>query len=305
MVSKPTPPPLVPHQMRHIDLFINRTAVYGALTAVIILLYILVVGTLGVLFRSGGNWLLGIVATGLIAILFDPLRQWLQRRVNRLMYGQRDEPLALLSRFGERLEQAAEPETLLPTAVQTIAHSLKLPTVAISLEQDGQSQNVATFPPSPHHPALSPAPTSPPRAAPSAHLLPLPLVYQSQTIGQLLVAYREGQASFSPREMNLLQEIARQTAVAAHTVRLHRELRQTRQQLVTAQAEERRRVSRALGDGLGAQLAALLIQADTTRQDLQTNPDTAVAEIQSLKTGTQTAVQTVRALVQSLENGKR
>lgn len=287
MVSKPTPPPIVPHQMRYIDLFINRTAVYGALTAVIIFLYILVVGVLGVLFRSGGNWLLGIVATGLIAVLFDPLRQWLQRRVNRLMYGQRDEPLALLTRFGERLEQTAEPETILPTAVQTIAHSLKLPTVAISLEQDGQSQTVATFPPT--HPITPPT-----------HHLITPLVYHSQAIGQLLVAHREGEASFSPREMKLLQEIARQTAVAAHTVRLHRELRQTRQQLVTAQAEERRRVSRALGDGLGAQLAALLIQADSARQVLQTEPDTAVIEIQSLKTGTQTAVQTVRSLAQSL-----
>lgn len=289
MVSKPTPSPIVAHQMRYIDLFINRTAVYSTLTAVVILLYILVVGVLGVLFRSSGNWLLGIVATGLIAILFDPLRQWLQRRVNRLMYGQRDEPLALLTRFGERLEQAAEPETILPTAVQTIAHSLKLPTVAITLEQDGQPQTVATFPPTN---LITPPP----------HHLIIPLVYHSQAIGQLLVAYREGEASFNPREMKLLQEIARQTAVAAHTVRLHRELRHTRQQLVTAQAEERRRVSRALGDGLGAQLAALLIQADSARQLLPTDPDTAVIEIQSLKNGTQTAVQTVRALVQSLTN---
>lgn len=292
MVNKPPAQSTSRRPIQNIDLVINRTVVYATLTAVIILLYILVVGALGVLFRSGGNWLLGILATGLIAILFDPLRQWLQRRINRLMYGQRDEPLALLTRFGERLEQAAEPETILPTAVQTIALSLKLPTVAIILEQDGQPQTVATFPP------INPI-TPPP------HHLIIPLAHHSQPIGQLLVAHREGEASFSPREMKLLQEIARQTAVAAHTVRLHRELRQTRQQLVTAQAEERRRVSRALGDGLGAQLAALLIQADSARHGLPTDLDTAVIEIQSLKTGTQTAVQTVRALVQSLEVGNR
>ncbi|MCL4265685.1 MAG: hypothetical protein KJ069_20905 [Anaerolineae bacterium] len=297
MVSKPTPPPIVPHQMRHIDLFINRTAVYGALTAVIILLYILVVGVLGIFFRHSGNWLLGIVATGLIAVLFDPLRRDLQRRVNHLMYGRRDEPMAVLAQLGERLAQAADPETILPTAVQTIARSLKLPYVAITLEQNGQPQTAAIFPPTPPHPALPPAPTLSP-----APRLTLPLVYQSQTIGQLLVAPRDGEAAFSPREMTLLQEVARQTAVAAHTLHLHRTLRQTRQQLVAAQAEERRRISRTLRDGLGAQLAALLIQADTTRQDLQTNPDTAVSDIQLLKSGTQTAVQTVRSLVQSLTN---
>jgi signal transduction histidine kinase len=295
MVSEPPAPSDSHRQIRHIDLILNRTAVYGTLTAVIILLYILVVGALGVLFRSSGNWLLGIVATGLIAILFDPLRRWLQRHVNHLMYGQRDEPLALLIRFGGRLEQAADPDTILLTAVQTIAQSLKLPYTAISLNQDGQPQIAASFPPhalSPQH-LITPSP---------AHLLTLPLVYQSQPIGHLLVGYRDGEAALSQREMTLLAEIARQTAVAAHTVRLHRELRQTRQQLVTAQAEERRRVSRALGDGLGAQLAALLIQVDSTRQALQTDADTAVAEIQSLKTGTQTAVRTVRTLVKSLGN---
>ncbi len=298
MVSKPTTVSSLHHRKWNIDLLLNRTAVYGALTAVVILLYILVVGALGVLFRSSGNWLLGIVATGLIAILFDPLRRWLQRHVNHLMYGQRDEPLALLTRFGGRLEQAADPETILLTAVQTIAQSLKLPYTAISLNQDGQPQIAASCPPhtsSPQHP-ITPSP---------AHLLTLPLVYQSQPIGHLLLGYRDGEAAFSPREMTLLTEIARQTAVAAHTVYLHRELRQTRQQLVTAQAEERRRVSRALGDGLGAQLAALLIQVDSTRQALQTDADTAVSHIQSLKTGTQTAVQTVRSLVQSLEVGNR
>ncbi|HUM70978.1 MAG TPA: histidine kinase, partial [Chloroflexota bacterium] len=243
----------------------------------------------GVFFRSSGNWLLGIVATGLIAVLFDPLRRRLQRHVNRLMYGRRDDPLTALAQLGERLAQAADPETILPTAVQTIAQSLKLPYAAITLEQDGQTQIAAVYPPH----LLTPTP---------AHPLTLPLVYQSQTIGHLLVAQRDNGATFRRRETALLAEMARQTAVAAHTVRLHRELRQTRQQLVTAQAEERRRVSRALGDGLGAQLAALLIQVDSTRQALQTNPDTAVSDIQSLKAGTQTAMQTVRTLVKSLGN---
>jgi signal transduction histidine kinase len=246
--------------------------------------------------------LLAVLATGLIAVLFEPLRQRLQRAVNRFMYGQRDEPLALLAQLGEQLEQAAEPETILPTAVQTIAQSLKLPFVAVTLGA-GEEQNIVA---SSDKLMVTNAKVSKDHSITSSphHLISLPLIYQTQPIGQLLLAQRDNGA-FSPRELTLLHEIARQTAVAAHTVHLHQELRQARLQLVTAQAEERRRVSRALHDGLGAQLAALLIQADKTRQELMQGADTAVTDIQTLKNGTQTAVQSVRTLVGSLDEGNR
>src|SRR5207245_11460818 len=80
------------YRLLDIDIIINRTLVYGALTASIIGMYILVVGYLGALFRTGNNLLISLIATGLVAALFQPLRELLQRGVNRLFYGQRDEP---------------------------------------------------------------------------------------------------------------------------------------------------------------------------------------------------------------------
>jgi len=80
------------YRLWDIDLIINRTLVYGALTASIIGMYILVVGYLGALFRTSNNLLISLIATGLVAVLFQPLRGLLQRGVNRLLYGQRDEP---------------------------------------------------------------------------------------------------------------------------------------------------------------------------------------------------------------------
>ena len=73
----------------------------AALTALLIGLYILLVGAFGVLFQAGGNLLFSILATGLIAILFNPLRQRLQGVVNRMMYGERDDPLKVLSQLGQ------------------------------------------------------------------------------------------------------------------------------------------------------------------------------------------------------------
>src|SRR5260370_35892569 len=94
----------------------------------------LVVVGLGTLIQVQGNVLLSLLATGLIAVLFQPLRHRLQRGVNRLMYGERDNPYAVLSRLGERLETTLAPRAILPVIVETISQTLKLPYTAIALK---------------------------------------------------------------------------------------------------------------------------------------------------------------------------
>jgi hypothetical protein len=103
--------------------------VYGCLSVCVVSLYVLVVGYLGTLLRSSDNLLLSLVATGLIAAL-------LQRGVNHLLYGQRDEPYTVITRLGQRLEVTLAPDAVLPTIVETVAQALKLPYVAILLQQE-------------------------------------------------------------------------------------------------------------------------------------------------------------------------
>ena len=88
------------YRLYDIDLVINRTLVYGALTACVVAVYVLVVGYLGAAFQARDNLLVSLLATGLVAVLFQPLRARLQRGVNRLMYGERDDPYAQLSGLG-------------------------------------------------------------------------------------------------------------------------------------------------------------------------------------------------------------
>ncbi|MBO0793822.1 MAG: hypothetical protein J2P36_23120, partial [Ktedonobacteraceae bacterium] len=107
-----------------IDVIINRTLVYGSLTACVVLLYMLVVVGLSTLLQVNSNLLISLPATGLIAVLVQPLRERLQRAVNRLMYGDRDEPYQVISRLGQRLETTLAPETVLPTIVDTVAQAL-------------------------------------------------------------------------------------------------------------------------------------------------------------------------------------
>jgi hypothetical protein len=100
-------------ELTQLELVFNRTLVYGFLTLFVIGSYGLVVGLLSLLFQAAGSFWLSVIATGLVAVLFQPLRVWVQRFVNHLLYGQRDEPLAVLARLGEGSEMAQTVDALL------------------------------------------------------------------------------------------------------------------------------------------------------------------------------------------------
>ena len=72
-------------------------------------------------------------------------RSRLQSAVNRLMYGDRDDPYAVLSRFGQRLEMTLASDSILPIIVETITQTLKLPYAAIALKQGEQFVKVAEY----------------------------------------------------------------------------------------------------------------------------------------------------------------
>ncbi|HEY6409087.1 MAG TPA: GAF domain-containing sensor histidine kinase, partial [Ktedonobacteraceae bacterium] len=227
------------------------------------------------------NLFISLLATGLIAVLFQPLRLSLQRAVNRLMFGERDNPYHVISHLGQRLETTLVPEAVLPMIVETVNQALKLPYAAITLKQGDEFPIVAS-----HGEAGEIA-------------LSLPLVYQAETIGQLLLAPRTRGEAFTSADRSLLDDLARQAGIAAHAVRLTTELQLARARLVTTREEERRRLRRDLHDGLGPQLAGLTLKLETARNRLayDTLADTLLSD---LTTRTQAAVTDIRRLVYAL-----
>jgi len=211
-----------------IDSIINRTLVYGILTVSVVGLYVLVVGYLGTLFRSRDNLLISLVAAGLIAVLFHPLRALLQRGVNHLLYGQRDEPYTVITRLSQRLEVTLAPDVMLSTIVETVAKALKLPYVAILLQQED------TFALAARYGQLVGEP------------LTLPLVYQAETVGQLHLAPRTPGEALTSADRRLLDELARQAGLAAHTIRLTSDLQRSREHLEQRVEERTRELSSLL-----------------------------------------------------------
>jgi len=99
------------HRLYDIDLLINRTLVYGGLTVGVVTVYVAIVGGLAAVVQERVDFWLAVVATGLVALLVQPLRSTLQRRVNRLMYGEDREGRAARSGLRGRLHEAFVPET--------------------------------------------------------------------------------------------------------------------------------------------------------------------------------------------------
>ncbi len=230
-----------------------------------------------------------LLATGIIAVLFQPLRLRLQREVNRLLYGERDEPYQVISRLGQRLEATLAPEAVLPTIVETVTQALRLPYAAISLKQDGEDVLAASS---------GQAAGEPTR---------LPLVYQSEPIGDLLLAPRARGETFSSADRALLADLARQAGIAVHAVRLTsdlqrltQELQLARTHLVTAREEERRRLRRDLHDGLGSVLASLNWRAGALRTVLFRDPVAADALVVEQQHTIQAAIGDIRRLVYDL-----
>lgn len=270
------------YRLWDIDILINRTLVYGVLTAVTIGLYALVVGGMATLFQTQANWLVALIATGLVAVLFQPLRDRLQSRVNRLLYGHRDEPLEVLARLGRQLEESLPPEQVLPTLVETIAQTLKLPYAAISMQQGDTEQTAAAY------------------GKPRRQAQTFPLVYQGSTIGHLHVAPRAPEETFTPAEARLLRNIARQAGTAVHALQLTADLQQARQQIVSSREEERRRLRRDLHDGLGPSLAATLLKIGSARALLANQPETSDKLLAEMESDIEMTLADVRRIVYDL-----
>jgi signal transduction histidine kinase len=264
-----------------VDPIINRTLVYTALTVSVVGIYVIVVGWLGVLFQAGNNLAYSLLATGLVAVLFQPLRERLQKVINRIMYGERDEPYAVISRLGQRLEDTMVPGTVLSTIVVTISEALKLPYVAIEVDHGSGSVVAASA------------------GQPVSGVESMALYYQHMEVGRLFVAPRAQGEHFSAADRDLLEDLARQSGVAIHAVRLAADLQSAREKLVEARENERRRLRRDLHDGLGSQLAALNMQMGALKGSIPDDPATDL-QISEIRLELRAAIASIRQIAHDL-----
>jgi two-component system, NarL family, sensor kinase len=273
---------ILKYRLYDIDLFLNRSLVYATVTLLVVALYMGIVAVLSAVFTTGTEWQRA-VAAGAIALLFAPLRERVQRGANRLLYGDRDDPYAVVSRLGRRLEQAVDPAAVLPQVVETVADALQLPYAAIELTGSVEGQQLVAG----HGRQVG---------EPEAFAM----TYQGQVVGELLVTPRSPAEPFTAAERSLLEDLARQAGVAAHAVRLTADLQRSRERLVRSREEERRRLRRDLHDGLGPALAGMTMQAGAARALLAVDIAQAESVLGELEQQLQGCIREIRQLVDNL-----
>ena len=282
---------LIRHHLFEVDVVLSRTLIYGSLTACVVGLYVLVIAGAGfVLQPSGGGLAVPLLATGLVALVLTPLHGRLQRGVNRLVYGDRAEPYTLVARLGQRLEDTMTPDAVLQTVVRTVSEALKLPYAAVELDSAGDLPTTVVE-----------------YGLPVSTPVRLPLRYGGESFGVLALAPRIGEDTFSTSELRRLAELARQIGAAVRAARHWEEARQlagdlqrSRQRLVTTREDERSRLRRDLHDGVGPQLAAMMMTAETARDLIATDPQRARGMLDTLVKQAQETVAEVRRVVYGL-----
>src|SRR5207248_3305696 len=114
------------YRLYDIDVVINRTLVYGLLAAFITAVYVGIVVGIGAALGGGTrpNLLLSIVATAVVAVAFQPVREWTRRMANRLVYGRRATPYEVMAGFADRMADTLSVDEALPRTAEGAARGV-------------------------------------------------------------------------------------------------------------------------------------------------------------------------------------
>ena len=226
---------------------VNRTLVWLTLSAVVAGAYALVIIGVGTLLHVPGAAWLPWVAAGAVAVAFAPLRDGLQRAVNRLTYGRWDQPYDVLADLGQRLEASTDVDLLLTDVVGEL-RLLGLREISVA-DADGRF--------------LAGEPSGP-------EAVVVPLTAYGRSVGVL--RYRQPASPLRPRDLRLLDDLAGHLGGVLHAHELSRDLQRALEAQVLAREEERRRLRRDLHDGLGPALAGHLLRLDVLAAKLPPGP---------------------------------
>jgi signal transduction histidine kinase len=285
------------YRLYDIDVVINKTLVYGLLAAFITAVYVGVVVGIGALFGRGDepNLGLSILATAVVAVAFQPVRERVQRLANRLVYGKRATPYEVLAGFGHDLAGAYAADDMLPRMARILSEGTDA-RAGVWLESNGRLVRAAGWP-------------GDDRGAAGAELrggtpdipdvnLAVPVTHHGEVLGALSIAKAPG-ARLTPGEESLVRDLASQAGLVLRNVRLIEDLKASRVRLVQAQDAERRRIERNIHDGAQQQLVALQVKLGLAKR-LVDDADKVDGMLVELQYETNHALQDLRDLARGI-----
>ncbi len=295
---------ILKYHLYDIDLVLRKTLVFGVLAVFITAVYVAVVVGLGSLFSD--TLFLRIAATALVAVAFQPVRDRANRLANRLVFGERATPYEVLARFGERVGETYASDDVLPRIARVVAEGTGAGRSDVWLRLGDRLTLAASWPVS--EPAASFAiegdelpPLDADRVAPVRH--------QGELLGAIAVTKRASEP-LAAGEAELLDRLAEQAGLVLANARLTADLearlmqiakqaadlRSSRQRIVAAQDEERRRLERNIHDGAQQHLVALAVKLRLAKTALQKDPEHGRRMLGEIRGEVDAALDTLRSL---------
>jgi signal transduction histidine kinase len=303
------------YRLYDIDLVINKSLVYGALAIFITTVYVGIVVGIGRLVGTSGkpNIGLSILATALVAVAFQPVRERIQRVANRLVYGNRATPYEVLSQFSQRVADVYSTEDVLPQMATVLGEGTGASRADVWIRLGDGIAPAASWP-------AGDGP-SPSRVAITGQLLPtipglsriVAVRHRDELLGALSINKRPGEA-LTPIEEKLIADLAAQAGIVLQSVRLSAqlqarlteisqqaiELRASRQRIVATQDAERRRLERNIHDGAQQNLVALTVKLRLATALAKRDPERARVSVRALEAESDEALETLRALASGI-----
>jgi signal transduction histidine kinase len=287
---------ILKYRLYELDLVIRKTVVFGLLALFMTLVYAAVVGGIGALVGGTTDTPLSFVAAAALAVLFQPARERARRIADRLVYGKRATPYEVLAEFSGRVGEAYSTDDVLPRMAQLLAEGTGATSATVWLRVGGEVRPTASWPEGRHEDPL----------ALEADALPtfqnqdaVEVRHQGELLGALTVTMPPADP-MNPAKEKLVGDLAGQAGLVLRNVRLIEELRASRQRLVAAQDEERRRLERNLHDGAQQQLVALSVRLRLAESLAERDPPETKAILSALQAETGDALENLRDLARGI-----
>jgi signal transduction histidine kinase len=288
------------YRLYDIDVVINKTVVYGVLAAFVTLIYVGIVVGIGTLVGSRGNVFLTILATAIIALAFQPARAWARHLANRLVYGKRATPYEVLSRLAHGMGSPYSADEAVPALARILGEGTGAALAEVWLRVGGELRPAASWPKHADPPPRAPIDVDGPELPPIPGIdHAVPVVQHGELLGALAVSMPRGEA-LTPTMEKLIEDAASQAGLLLRNVRLIEELRASRQRLVAAQDEERRRLERNIHDGAQQQLVALSVKMRLLKTLARKAPGKAEELVDQLQADARDALDDLRDLARGI-----
>jgi signal transduction histidine kinase len=283
------------YRLWDLDVVIRKTVLYVTVALVVMVVFVLIIVAAGGL--AGRTRSTAIVAAALAGFAFWPALRVARRVADRLVYGRRATPYEVLTEFSGRLGEAYATDDVLPRLAQVLGSGTGAERARVWLRVGSELRPAASWPPGEASIAAIVTDSDALPAIPGESAVEI--IDRGELLGALSVAMPPNDP-MDPAKERLVRDLASQAGLVLRNVRLVEELRASRQRLVAAQDEARRRLERNIHDGAQQQLVALAVKARLARALTEREPSKAAKMLEQIESETQDALEDLRDLARGI-----